>query len=466
MHNNRWLVTIIIGMLLIALFNPMSVSAQIALPTFSSSITYQNIGNEIAHITLLVYPEGESTPITISRPDLAKGASATVSVGSLGTATGFRGSAVVKSDVPLAILSTQIPTNTSLKIRPMTVGFSTGSPDIWFLYVNRNTTVLSVQNLLKVPSNFKLTFYGTMSPVTVTKTNIPAGGSLYFPVASVTELPSDFSGVVHVKSTTVAIPLAGKIAGTQLNVNTDGSLGHSTEAVTQMSTKLFMPIAMCNTSGATSSIYYVFNPDPTESTTVTVTYNSGKSEKKTLAPLTRSWFSACGPANTTQGYSGSAKITSSPASVMAFGYIKGNVLAGSFTGQAFGSNRLAVPFANYSTSYFTNGQRHRTVISVMNLGASLASGTVKVLYYDKTGKLSGTHTLGTLASGAKVDSTAALAKAGAEFGYYSDGSSGGSAIIQGPAGANLMAVAFIKTTIASSKFSGELYNAISDISIQ
>jgi len=460
MNENRWMSILIAGVLFVSLINPISVNAQSILPTFSSTITYQNIGSEVAHITLLVYPDGESTPITISRPDLAKGASATVSVGSLGNGSGFRGSAVVKSDVPLAILTTQVPTNSTLKIRPMTAGFSSGSPDVWFLYVNRNTTVLSVQNLLKVPSNFKLTFYGSASPITITKTNIPAGGSLYFPVASATELPSTFSGVVHVESTTVAIPLAGKIAGTQLNVNADGSLGHSTEAVTQMSTKLFMPVAMCNTTGAISSNYYVFNPDPTQSTAVTVSYNSGKSETKTLPPLSRALFNACSPTNTTQGYSGSAKITSTPGSVMAFGYIKGNILAGSFTGQAFGSHRLALPFANYSTSFYSNGQRHRTVISVMNLGSSLAAGTVKVLYYDKTGKLSGTHTLGALASGAKVDSTAALAKAGAEFGYYSDGSSGGSAIVQGPAGANMMAVAFIKTTIATGKFSGELYNAI------
>ena len=462
MISKRWVGLIVFITLIAGLLQASPVIGQTTSIAMNSSITYQNIGTETAHITLLVYPEGETNPITITRPDLPKGASATVNVGSLTSSTGFHGSAVVKSDVPLAILSTQIPSTSTLKIRPMTAGFSTGSPDIWFLYVNKSTTSLAVQNLMKVPSNFKFTFFGTGSPVIVNKTNIPAGGSIFLPVTSLTEVPDGFSGVVHVEATTIGIPLNGRIVGNHLNVNADGSLGHATEGVTQLGSKIYMPLALCNTTGAMNSHIYVFNPDASKSTNVTVTYSSGKTETKTLAPLSRQLFIACDAANAT-GFNGSAIFTSNVTDIMAFGYIKGNVLAGSYTGQVVGSNRLAVPFANYSTNYYSNGQRHRTVISIMNLGASLASGAVKVTYYDRNGKLMGTHSLGAIASGKRVDSNATNASAGAEFGYYSDGSNGGSAIIQGPAGANLMAVAFVKTTIASGKFSGELYNAIPDL---
>lgn len=85
---------------------PYPVNAQTGTVGFSTTITYQNIGATVAHVTLLFYSEGQSTPISIARPDLPVGASATVAMGSLGTTAGFRGSAVVKSDVQLAVIMT------------------------------------------------------------------------------------------------------------------------------------------------------------------------------------------------------------------------------------------------------------------------------------------------------------------------------------------------------------------------
>jgi len=97
----------------------------------------------------------------------------------------------------------------------------------------------------------------------------------------------------------------------------------------------------------------------------------------------------------------------------------------------------------------------------MNLGTSLASGAVKVKYYDKTGKLVGTHSLPAFANGAKVESAAnKIGSAGAEFGYYSDGTSGGSALIEGPAGSNLMAAVWAMSNPVKGTLVGEMYNAI------
>ncbi len=64
--------------------------------------------------------KGQTTPISISRPDLPVGASATISIGNLETTpASFRGSAVIKSDVEVAVLMTQIPTTVTIKARPM-----------------------------------------------------------------------------------------------------------------------------------------------------------------------------------------------------------------------------------------------------------------------------------------------------------------------------------------------------------
>jgi len=84
-----------------------------------------------------------------------------------------------------------------------------------------------------------------------------------------------------------------------------------------------------------------------------------------------------------------------------------------------------------------------------------------VTYLDKTGAVVGTHTLGAIVAGAKTNSNpSTIGAAGAEFGAYSDGSFGGSAIVQGPAGSQLAVVVRITTNIGGGTLTGEDYNGI------
>ncbi len=442
---------------------PNPVSAQTGSVGFSTTITYQNIGASIAHVTLLFYPEGQSTPISIARPDLPVGASATVAMGSIGSSAGFRGSAVVKSDVQLAVTMTQIPSVSTAKSRPMATGFIQGSAEIWFLhaYKGATSTVLSVQNLDNKPANLTLEFLGGTTPITLTKSNIGAGNAAYFDLTKVTEIPAGFSGAVHVKAIRSGTTTIGKIAGMQLNLTPDGNAVYANDSFSQVGKKVFMPIALCSALGGMSTSYYVYNTDPTQSTTVTITYNTGKKGTLTLGPAKYGWYNACLPSGTTTGYSGHAVVTSSATDILVFGHAKDVGMSATFSGQSVGSDRMAVPFANYSTSYYTTGQKQRTTIYVMNLGANLASGAVKVKYFDKNGKLLGTHALPAIANGVKVESSAnKIGTAGAEFGYYTDGTSGGSAMIEGPAGSNLMATVWVMSNPVKGTLVGEMYNAI------
>ena len=467
MKRSRWLqiwsLTLIMSMVL---FPVTSVFA--AGTGFSTTITYQNVGLDIAHITILYYPEGQSTPISIARPDLPVGASATVSIGNLETTpASFRGSAVIKSDVEVAVLMTQIPTTVSIKARPLAGATTKGSASIWLLNIVKITgmqAIISVQNLDNNPANIKFTFYGGVNPVILSKNNIPVGGSAYIDLADLSDLPNLYAGSVLVESVRAGNSTPGKITGMSLYSAGTTTDANATESIAGGGTTIYMPVAMCYALGGMSTSYFVFNTDPVQTATVTVTYNSGKFESQSLTSRTGRYFNACTPKSTVSGYSGYATIKSNGPLILAKGVIKNLGVSATFMGQSTGVDKLAFPFASYSASQYTTGQRSRTTISVMNLGGNLAAGAVKAKYFGKDGKLIGTYTFPAFASGVRIDTNAAqLGAAGAEFGYYSDGTTGGSVLLEGPAGSSLMAVGFVLNVVSSGVYSGEMYNGISPV---
>jgi hypothetical protein len=458
---NIWSLTIIMSMIL---FPVTSVFA--AGTGFSTTITYQNVGMDIAHITILYYPEGQSTPISIARPDLPVGASATVSIGNLETTpASFQGSAVIKSDVEVAVLMTQIPTTVSVKARPLAGATTKGSASIWLLHIVKITgtaAIISVQNLDNSPANIKFTFYGGVNPVILNKNNTPIGGSAYVNLADLSDLPNLYAGSVLVESVRAGSSTPGKITGMALYSGGTSTDANSTESLTGGGTKLYMPVAMCNFMGGMASSYFVLNTDPVQSASVTVTYNTGKYETQSLASRTGRFFNACTPSGTVSGYSGYATIKSNGPLILAKGLIKNMGMSASFIGQSTGAERLAFPHAVYSTSKYATGLRSRTTISVMNLGGNLAAGAVKAKYFGKDGKLIGTYSFPAFVSGVKIDTNAAqLGATGAEFGYYSDGTTGGSVILEGPVGSSLMAVGWVINVVSAGVYSGEMYNGIS-----
>lgn len=435
---------------------------------FTTTITYQNVGMDVAHVAILYYPEGQTLPITISRPDLPVGASATISIGNLETTpASFRGSAVIKSDIEVAVLMTQIPTTVSIKARPMAGAASQGSPNLWLLPVSKatgQTALVSVQNLDSSAANIKFTFYGGTAPLIVNKNNIPTGGSAYIDLATSSDLAVGYMGGVFVESVRSGSSTPGKITGMFLNSLGTTTDANATESQTGTATKIYMPVAMCNYSGAMTTTYYVFNTDPSAAATVTVTYNTLKVQTQTLPSRTGRYFHGCAPKGTASGFYGSATITSNGPLILATGIIENMGLSATYMGQSSGAARLALPIANYSTAYFSNGQRVRTTISVMNTGSKLASGAVKAKFYGKDGTLIGTVPLPALGTGVRVDVFGSqLGTPGKEFGYYTDGSSGGSVIIEGPTGSSLVAVGVVMSVVSTGVYSGEAYNGLPPI---
>lgn len=460
MSKSRWPYAAILCVMLGMLLPTAPVAAAGSTVSFSTAITYQNTGSTVAQVTILFYPEGATTPISIARPNLAVGASATVSVGSL-SSSGFKGSAVVKSDGQLSVVMTEIPSDTSIKSRPNATGFRTGNGDFWFLNLVKSSdhSVFTVQNIDSSSADLTLTFYGSGTPVTIAQTGLASGATHYFDLAQLSELTSTSYNAVHVIAKR-SNGETGKIIGTLIHLAADPFYDSAIESLTQTGNVLYYPIARCGGTAGRSTKYFIFNPDASNSTTVTLTYSSGRTAAATVSPLSAAWFDTC--SNTgNASFNGSAQVTSSATDILGLGYYFNGGLNTQFYGMAVGSYKLAVPLASYSASCWTTGNRQCTEILIMNLGSSLASGAVTVKYYDKNGNLVGTHTLGAINSGNRGISTPAdIGSAGAEFGYYADGTSGGSAVIEGPAGSNLIAAVFTSWIAGTNLHYGEIYNAI------
>jgi len=132
-----------------------------------------------------------------------------------------------------------------------------------------------------------------------------------------------------------------------------------------------------------------------------------------------------------------------------------------FLGFTGGASKVALPYVRWTTDQWYDGTRQRAYIAIQNVGDDdLPAGAVTVKYYDKAGGLVGTDILEAIPAGAKVNSNAGnIGDAGAEFGYYSDGTFGGSAIVEGPEGSQLAVIVRIQTRTGSTDVA-EDYNGI------
>lgn len=149
---------------------------------FTTSITYQNVGDGPATITLMFYAEAAATPITINLPELAKMAGTSIYVGSVGDiANGFKGSAVMSSNQPIVATLVQVaPSTSAVKVRPLSNGFTAGSSYVLVPTVLKQrydyNSVISVQNVDTVNNDYRLEFVPTSgAPISITVSPIPPG---------------------------------------------------------------------------------------------------------------------------------------------------------------------------------------------------------------------------------------------------------------------------------------------------
>lgn len=457
------ILSLIVVLIVLMGFNPLHANAQAYTTIFTTAITYQNVGTGPAAVTVSFYATPTTTtPVIVTRPELAPGASTSLHLGSLTTIpAGFRGSAVMQSDQPLLATMVQLPQGTSpgTRNRPLSNGFSEGTNTVLIATVLKNTfdtnTIFSVQNIDSSARTLTFKFYNTSAvKVHEFSTLVQPGAAYYVDAGTLAGLGTSFNGSAVIES-------GGNIVGGAMELSIAGSGASAFEGVGTGARRVYMPSALCNAFGANTA-FAVQNTSLTTPTSVTVTYSNGRTETKTIGAGAKQSFVACNAPGMPVGFSGSATIESTATDIIAIGKAYGSGLSTAFVGASTGASRIALPYVRWANNTnWANGSQQRVFLTIQNIGTTdLAAGTVTVRYIDKNGvQVGSTHTLGAIPAGGKVNSNATNAGL-TEFGVYPDGSFGGGAIVTGPTGSQLAVVARVSTQIAPNTFASEDYSGM------
>jgi hypothetical protein len=440
--------------------------------SFTTSITYQNVGSSATTgLQVLFYDSpSDTTPVTVALTNLNAGAGSSVFIGSLTDVDpGFEGTAVMQSDQPLLATLVQVPVgSTTVKVRPLSNGFSSGGDTALLGTVLKGVfdanSIVSVQNIDTADNDVDVLFYNTSATLvhTASQADLASGAGFYIDAGTLAALPAGFNGSAVVQATRSGGSEPGNIIASVMELKIVGVGGLAFESVDAGGLDFFMATALCNVFGGQNSSYAIQNTDLGTATNVTVNYSGGATETKNIGPGAKASFLACDV--NAAGFSGSATVSSDTTPVIAVGKVFGAGQSTAFMGAANGVEEIALPYVRYTadTTYFA-GSRQRVFLAIQNVGGSDVSN-VTVEYIDKNGVVIGTHTIASIAVGAKANSNASNAGL-TEFGYYTDGTFGGSVIITGPAGSQLIAIARVNTCTAASAtacttIAGEDYNGM------
>jgi len=452
--------------------------AQAYSTAFTTSITFQNVGTaDTTTLQILFYATPTTTtPIQITRPNLAAGAGTSVSIGTLGAINpGFKGSAVMQADQPLLATLVQVPASGgAVKVRPMSNGFAAGAAQSLIATVLKNTfganTVFSVQNVDSEDNDITIKFYNTSATMVISDTFTAApGAAVYWDTGAAGDpLPSPFNGSAVITAVRGGGG-DGAIVSSAMELDISLNGAKAFEGVAQGATDFFMPSALCkfNSSGALQDTSYaVQNTDLVNSTNVTVTYDNAVTDTKPIGPGAKASFVACNATGMPTGYKGAAIVHSDATPVIAVGKAYNGGLSTAFVGAAAGSGtaKVALPYVRWANAAnWANGTQQRSFITIQNIGTAAITDDITVQYVTCTGAIAGTHTISDdVAVGAKVNSNASNA-ALTEFGLCGGGGPqyGGGVLITGPAASELAVVVRVMTLdTATNTAVGEDYNGI------
>jgi hypothetical protein len=345
------------------------------------------------------------------------------------------------------------------------------------------TTYFSVQNVESGAVDLTVNFFaaGSKTPThTATFNGLQPNAAKYFDAGQISQLGTSFNGSAVVEARLAGSTNPGRTVITANELQTSGNSGRSFEGTAKQSAVIYMPSALCHAfpsaqfpSGQTS-FYAVQNASLTEDAEfeVSFTTNQGNFTMPATPVLAGSKVGVDACKTIPAGANGSAvvRVTKGSATLVAVGKVEGNGINSAFLGQTAGANRLAAPYVRWAKDqYYNSGQRYRSFLGVQNVGTAPATN-VRVRYINKDGQTVGTHTLGTIAPGAKIGSTPALANAldsCGRFGEYGASASdpclgtsyGGGAIIESDNGGALTAV--IRVQVGGAQAAGEDYTALS-----
>ncbi len=441
------------------------------------SVTYQNVGTAATSVSVDFYSEGSATPITfdpLSGGTLNAGAGRSFFIGAVsGIADGFRGNAVMSSSQPLVATVVQFSNDAGFKMRMLSNGFQAADGS------NQNTGSTAV--------NATVHFYdadNNGNNISNPTFSVPANSSKYIEMDNAAD--TGFSGsatTVFNGSAIVEVPTGSAIVAAASELYTNKNVGANFEGIplSRVGNTVYLATALCQKFGL-DTYYAVQNASLTQNATITVSYKdtAGNNFPTTdgpyvIGPGQKKSITTCSLPGMA-GFTGSATITSTGAPIAVIGKAQCQLTACPaaqadvftiFLGETAGASKLAMPFVRWSSDANFNaasnvGGKQRAYLAIQNLENTQI--VVAVKYYDKDGGLAGSEnlTIPAFSKGNSNPSTAGALGFGTmnpgEFGYYTDGSFGGSAIIEAAA-ANPTAK-FIAIVRVQHPGAGEDYNAV------
>jgi len=439
--------------------------------SFESVIHIQNVGTDTAVITLFVYDQnGNVSDYEIA--DIPELGSTSLYVGTLGVSTGFKGSAVINSSQPLATVISQSSAG-DVRNQPLSSGFTAGSDSVLIPTVLKNMffvhSVFSVQNVDTVAVDLKFTFvplvgefpYVAGTPIEYEKEGLEPNVAFYVDMNTFAPITAaSFNGSVFIEATKSGTTEPGSIVASSMELEFAGNNAYAFDGALTTGSKVYLPSAQCRFGPMNNetTAYAVSNPNdfPVD---VIVTYSNGLVDGPyTLVPYGKRSFDGCN-AGLPTGFLGSAIAESVGGhDIHAVGKIYGGGLYPAHLGFISGESKVSLPYIRWTEANWLNGVGHRTYIAIQNIGSSdIPEGEISVKYYNKGGDLVGTHVLGAVSVGSKLNSHPWFIGApGLEFG--ADG--GGAAIVEGPAGSELAVVVRVQRYIGNQQSVGEDFTGI------
>jgi hypothetical protein len=472
---------VIVLAMLVGLFGMPTPAAAASYGTaFVSSITYKNIGANTTKDDFQFYDENStSTTAWSSTTDLPVNGAGSLWAGTVFTGgTSFNGSVVISSGEALAV--TSVMSATGIKNRMLSNGFSVGAPSFTIPTVLKATfstnSIFAVQNADTEANDVTVSFNPVSgSPIVTTISALPSGATKIFDMgtaAMTTLVGATFNGSVQITAKKTAAPATdGAIVASSQELSTASNNSYAFEGVPGGGAKVYMPSALCTFSGAINTSYAVMNVG-TVSVDVTVTYSApGVAQAPvTILPGKKASFGGCGttPNTNPANYNGSATITAvvtgggaGTPSISAIGKVSGNGVATAFTGFLSGTQKVALPYIRWTVAQWNAaGTRQRVNIAIQNVGsATIPAGQLSVSFYDAAGVLQGSAITNPadILVGGKWSANASTINA--EFGYWAS-STGGGALIAGPAGSQLAVIARATTYVTATTSASEDYSGI------
>jgi hypothetical protein len=326
----------------------------------------------------------------------------------------------------------------------------------------------SIQNASDGAVDITVQFFAvgqTTPAATLTESAIPVGAAKYYDMGALSQIPAGFDGSATVTAVRTGTTTAANIVGSVLELQTSGVGVRAFEGVpsTAASNTVYMATALCGLGGQTTA-YAVQNTSNSQSAAVTVTYSNGLTQQGNIGAGGKQSFNSCNASGMPQGFSGAATITSSGAPIVVIAKVGGAGRYTAFLGETSGSAKLALPYARWSNTKYDSGQYQRAAIAIQNISNSAVSN-VRVRYLNKEGTEVGVHTIPTIAALGKANSNATLAGSSTQLTEFGNpeanpgGGFGGSVIVEGPAGSQLIAVVRISSN-TSTGVVAEDYNGI------